>query len=258
MEKVKIKFILAGHLPSDFQYQRILTWKSDLFEIVNRVENYTVPVISETYDLRKYDFRSQESDWEFPDEVFRQHLPDNTDSDFLLAVTNVPLEKHHSARRLGNNKVITTFFGLTDTIERHNIPLENHVLRSLYNYTLVYLRCGRTLPGINEKFNFSHDETRGCLYDLRAMETGLPAALNQPKLCKECVKRLQEEHVPDEAIAIAQRELKQVRKILYYRVLDLIKKYPIRFLVISILLSITSNITCNLIASYMYDYLQKH
>ena len=56
MSKVKIKLASIGHLPIDFQAQRVLRWKSSMFEVVGEFDNYALRCDSDG------------ADWEFTDE----------------------------------------------------------------------------------------------------------------------------------------------------------------------------------------------
>lgn len=261
MQKVRIQLVSLGHLPAGFRFNGIFAWESDVFEVSRKVLHYDLPVILEHNDLRKHDYRvhSRAADWEYLDSTLlynlKQNLPDNIDGDFVIAITNVPLERLHNVRRIGDNKIVVTFFGISDIISQHNIPLDNLILRILYGSMLVYLRTGMRIPSIEEKYNYSHDEVRDCLFDLRAIKSDVLSSLNKPKLCKECIARLQAEKVTDDTIEQTRQELKRIRKTLYYRMADFIKKHPIWSLFISAMFALLWGIVGNLLASRLYDFI---
>lgn len=253
-KKIRIKLILLGHLPIGFQHRRLLAWQSGLFEILPDIEQKDITIAPEQYDLRQYDFRQEKGHGlEMRDSELRPFYPEEGEHDFVVAITNVPLELGHSARRLERGKGVITFYNVNDMLVQYNIPLENYVLRTLYNYSLMYLRCGGYLPGMNEKFHFAHNETRGCPYDLWAIKTELLASLHHPRLCKYCIVRLEKENVPAEVIRKTQREIRHIKKSLFFRMVDFIKKHPILFLLLSFLAAVLNN----LVASYIYDMLHK-
>jgi hypothetical protein len=79
-------------------------------------------------------------------------------------------------------------------IEGH-IPLENLVLRILYAYSLVYLRQDNKIPSQINVLDFTHDDTRGCLFDMNGNKTDVLFSLDKPKIGDECTNRIRNEKV---------------------------------------------------------------
>ena len=121
-----------------------------------------------------------------------------------------------------------------------NIPLENVVFRLLYEYTLVYRQHGNRIPPSTEKTNFTHDETRGCLFDMNGIKTDIIYSCHKPIICPNCVERIKHDKVSNEAIETAQKEIKKIRKALYYRITDFIRRHPLLSLLISAIIAIVS------------------
>ncbi len=44
MSKVKIKLIILGQLPVDLDKIKLTKWKSDVFEIVGQIDNYSINI----------------------------------------------------------------------------------------------------------------------------------------------------------------------------------------------------------------------
>jgi hypothetical protein len=133
MDKLKIKVISWGQLPFKFDKKKIENWKSDIFEINGSIETHHI---------------NQEPDGqfhEFYDETILKDMPDLLNSDFMIAITNVPLELNWYSRRISDKIVCFTFFELADILRPNNIPIENLALRLLYSYSLIYKRFG-TIP----------------------------------------------------------------------------------------------------------------
>ena len=208
MAKVKIKLISIGHLPIDFQANKILRWKSSIFEIAGELESFALRCDSDG------------PDWEFSDELVKSQMPKKFDADFVIAIVNVPIQDNWYSRRLGSNQIVFTFHQIREILEHYNIPIENVIYRLLYAYTLLYKRSGDRIPDLGEVPGFTHDETRGCLFDMNGIKTDLVASCDKPIICDECQERLKQEKVSNLLIESAQREIRGIRKDLYYRALE--------------------------------------
>jgi hypothetical protein len=183
----------------------------------------------------------------------REQLPAHTGADFLLAIVNVPIQDKWCSRRIGNNQIVFTFSQIKEFLAGENIPLENAVLRVLYAYTLLYLRAGDSIPGFGEAPSFTHDETRGCLFDMNGIKSDLVESCNTPRICSECVERLMQEKISEQTIKTIQDEIQKIRKRLYYRMFDFVKSKPLVALTISSLFATLLGVVGSLIASLIYD-----
>ena len=242
MSKVKIKLV-SGHLPLEFQSKKVESWKSSTFEVVEKIDNFALRCDSDGYD------------WEFSDALVKEQLPVNTDADFMIAIVNVPIEDNWYSRRLGDNQIVFTFHQISEILEHYNIPLENVIYRLLYAYTLLYRRAGNKIPDFGEAPGFTHDETRGCLFDMNGIKTDLVVSCHNPKVCDECQERLKQERVSQSDIDNTQKDIKRIKKDLYYRILGLVKKHPIGALVFSSIFALFLGASGSIIGSYTYDYL---
>ncbi|MDD5229559.1 MAG: hypothetical protein PHN45_05745 [Methylococcales bacterium] len=240
MAKIKIKVISIGHLPLNFQPKKISSWESDLFEIDGSIDNYALRCNSDGYN------------WEFSDELIKEQLPD-FNADFLIAIVNVPIEQNWYSRRIGKNSIVITYHEIKDILENHNIPLENVIYRLLYTYSLVYIKAGRKIPDIENTFSFTHDETRGCLFDINGIKTDLIASCHSPKICDECQEKMRSDRVSNDVISLAQKEIRKIKKDLYYQILDFVKQRPIRSLIISTLFALVLGVAGSVLGSIVYE-----
>lgn len=241
MDKVKIKLVTIGHLPLHLNLSQISIWTSEVFEFVGEIENFSLRCDSDS------------NGWVFSDVLLKAQLPAHNGADFLVAVVNVPIEDNWYSRRLGDNKIVFTFSQIRDFLARENIPLENAILRVLYAYTLLYRRSGNKIPGFGEAPSFTHDETRGCLFDMNGIKSDLVQSCNKPVVCEGCEERLKNERVSTQTIKTVQKEIRRIRKNIYYRVFDFVRAKPIASLVISSVFAILLGVTGSLIASSIYD-----
>ena len=241
MNKAKIKLITIGHMPLHLNLARVTKWKSEVFELAGEIENYALRCESDS------------DGWVFSDVLLKNQLPENGDANFLIALVNVAIEDNWYSRRIGGNQVVFTFSQIKDYLNWENIPLENVVLRVLYAYTLLYRRAGDKIPSMGDTPGFTHDETRGCLFDMNGIKSDLVESCNKPVVCPDCVERLMRERVSTQTIKMVQREIKVIRKQLYYRFVDFVKVKPLISLFISSLFALFLGIVGSLLASYIYD-----
>lgn len=241
MSNTKIKLVSIGHLPLDFQAKKVLRWKSSIFEVSGEIENFALRCDSDG------------PDWEFSDELVKDQLPVKFDADFMIAIVNVPIQDNWYSRRLGNNQIVFTFHQIREILEHYSIPLENVIFRLLYAYTLLFKRSGDKIPDFREAPGFTHDETRGCLFDMNGIKTDIVASCDMPVICDECEERLKREKVSNLLIGATQKEIRGIRRDLYYRALGFIKKHPIGSLVLSAIFALLIGTAGSLIASLIYD-----
>jgi len=238
---VNIKLAFLGHVPHVINRHKLSTWKSKLFRLDKTIDSLTITTDSDN------------EDWGYTDQNILSQLPNRTDSDILLFVTNVRLEDNYFVRRFPDNRVCMTFFEMSEILIDQNIPLENLILRVLYSVSFVYRRYNNQLPTMAEMTHFTHDETRGCIFDMNGIKTEIIYSLNKPILCDECSLSLQNNRVGSNLILKVKDEIKGIRKDLYYRLLDWVKKYPICAIVFSSITAIFLGIVGSLIASFYWE-----
>jgi hypothetical protein len=241
MSKIKIKLVFLGHVPYTLDIGKIENWKSELFELIRPIDYYSI---------------TKDSDgpyWQFSDQCIDSQLPDSFDGDILIAVTNVPIQNNYYARRVSNNRICLTYHEMSEILRNYNIPLENLIFRVMYSASLVFKRYGNRVPESIEITNFSHDETRGCIFDMNGIKSEIIYSTNRPQLCTSCIEVLKNEKVESNLIIQIQRELRKIRKSLYYQITDLIKDFPILAIVITSITAILLGTIGSLLASYLYD-----
>lgn len=245
MDKTKITVATIGHMPAEFNKAKIANWHSDVFEIVGEIESYSL---------------ASDSDgpgWEFTDTNLEKVLPSNFQGDILAVIVNVPLELNWYTRRLHNNRLVFTFHETKDILTYSNIPLENVIYRLLYAYTLLYKRSGNRIPMTGEHTNFAHDETRGCLFDMNGIKTDIVYSLHKPIICSHCVEKLKQERISNEVILKIQKEITRIKKPLFYRIAEFVKKHPIWSLIISATTAVVLGAIGSYIATVIYEALHK-
>lgn len=249
MNRLKIKIVILGYLPFSINLKKVYKWKSELFEILPSKESE--PITSNS------DGRS----WFFLDQNIEKQLPSRDNADILIAVTNVPLQENYFARSFSDNRVCMTYDSITEILENYNIPLENLILRRLYTTSILYKRHGNRIPLMTELVNDYHDETRKCLFDMNGgKKSDIIFSLDRPQLCPSCVNILTNcptDRIDKKQIDSVQRELKKIKKGLYYKITDLIKQRPILSIAISSLIAIILGAVGSIIATLIWEKILK-
>lgn len=242
--KIKIKIIVLGNLPFELNLKKIENWESKLFEI-SKSEKYSLNGNSDGYS------------WEYTDSNISKTIPDKFSEDILFAITNVPLESNYYSRRLSENRVCITTHEMSDILKESNIPIENLILRLIYSYFLAYKYFNDSLPTSQEFSSLTHDETKGCLFDMNGIKKDVIHSTNNPILCSSCQEKLRKNKVSENIITFSQDEIKSIKKDVYYRIIDFIKKHPILSFLGSALLAVILGIIGSLVASSIWEHLLK-
>lgn len=246
MQKINIKLVTLGHIPANFDKSKILKWKSSYISIDKSIDDYSLTCDSDI------------EDWAFSDKLMSEQLPELKEHDFLIAITNVPLENNWYSRRLGNNRVLFTFHEIKGFLDYANIPLENAILRVLYAYSMIYMKSSNAIPDYNSVIGFTHDETKGCLFDMNGIKTDLIESCASPIVCRDCEHKFHGKNIPLNLIQGIRREIKRIKKPLYYRWVDFIKSHPIISLVVSMSSVIILGTISSILATLVYEHIVKN
>lgn len=237
--KVKIRVITLGAIPHDLELSKISKWQSNSFDVIDQIEAYAITSDSD-------------GNWQFSDENILQHLPPNAGEDFLVALTNVPLQYDWYTRRVRGNAVVFTLHEISNYLRFNNIPIINVVYRLLYAYSLVYRENKLRIPESNEYTNFTHDETRGCIYDMNGLKYDIIHSCDGPIICSACAHRLENSGVSISLVKGTQSEIKKIRKELFYRVSSWISRHPILSIIIASLWAFVIGLTSSYVSNEVW------
>ena len=239
-QKVAIRVSVLGQLPPDFDLGALLRWRSSVFSVSDSAETYHL------------DDDAEGDDWEYTDEQLERYLDQAFPEDFQVILVNVPLEDNWYVRRLTGNRAVFTFHEIADILRLHHIPLKNVVLRVLYAVTLVYRRYGNRVPAGTEATNYTHDETRGCLFDMNASKWDVVRSCHQPRLCDACVTDLKRAQISNEQIDAVQREIRHIKKPLFNRLTKFVRQHPILSFLISVAVALVVGTIGSLLGTILY------
>lgn len=244
MANIRIKIVSIGHTSMDLRKEMAAAWRSRLFTVVYGIERYTLSCNSDT------------DQWGFSDERLSRELPSKFDADLLIAVVSVPLQDNYYARILDNNRIVVSLYETKYILESANIPPINLIHRLLYIAILLYRAGGDCIPSLDDALKLSHDETRGCLFDMNGIKTDVSASCHKPIICQDCRHELQQRRVSKDVIEITETEIKKIRKTAYFRIIDFLKVHPVWSIFISSGFAILVGIISSLIASEIYSLLR--
>jgi hypothetical protein len=239
--KIKIKIGIIGYLPFYFDRKFIKKWKSDVFEIVGDIEEYN------------FNKKADMTSWGYSDSIMEKVLPETIDADFFIGVIYVPIEDNYYARRLSSNRIILSYFEIYNFLKQEHIPIENFLLRAIYEYILVY-KTFRNIPS-NEsgiRIPYLHDASRGCIFDMNGQKSNVVYSLDCPIICDKCTEKIKDNRVEYNYIELVKKEIRRIKKECFYRIAEFIKKRP----GISLMLSASLGILLNLIASVIYSLIK--
>jgi len=261
--KIKIKIGIIGYLPFHFNKKQIRRWKSNEFVIIDDIqeqhitEKANIPI--EKYQM---DDRKKDHPLRYSDSILEEQLPINGEEKFSVWVTYVPLENNYFVRRLNNNRVVLSYFGMYEILKEELIPIENLLLRTIYRHILIYYKYDKLIPSHKDKPNifFIHDDTRGCLFDMCVNTPDVVFFLNEPDICEECIVKItcdKDENTKTVTENCVKQIIKEcsekIKRGSYYKIVALIKEKPIR----SLLLTTLFGILLNFIATVIYNFLFK-
>ncbi len=235
MEKIKIRLVTVGYLPFKLNFNKILKWKSDIFQVTYQKDEYRFVSKSNTHN------------WGYSDDILEKELPASFPEDIQIGITYVPLEDDFYSRRLSKNRVIFSLHNTAQLLISNNFELEKFLILDIYYYAIYYLINQNRIPEQAEKTDFAHHDTRKCIGDMHGQLDDIIFTLDKPSLCSECVNDLQEEKISNGIIDQFNKELKRIKKSNYNKISDFIKKNLFLSLILSILFGLSLNILGNLL-----------
>lgn len=234
MRPFKISLVLLGNLKYPLNIAQLEGWKSNVLRIQHRAAVGHLP------DADGYD-------WEYTDQQLLGVLGAEQDSDFTLGLISLPLENNYYLRRISERVAVMSLHQMADIVGHFGFSIEQYVLRNAYELAVLFAGNGKLIPTDYE--SWAHDEIRGCLFDMNSNKSDIIFSLDRPTLCAACRTRLSAKQMPADLLSTLEKELPRIRKALYLRITDWIKKHPIYALAITA----TTAVALNLIASVIFE-----
>lgn len=231
MKKVKIKIIKLGKQKHEELFYRLEKYQSELFSV----------------DIFEKSRPNCDYEWGYTFKTLERLLTEGYDSstyDMCIGFTDTIIEQNYYGKRLkGNNIYIISFYQVADLLKEENIDVFNFMLATIYRYVTRYNLNGKYL---------THDETKGCLFDMCGDKTDIIYLTTAPFICEECMVKLKTCGVHMKYIQILEKEIKHIHKAHYYKIVDFIRAYPY----LSLGIGIITTIIINIVSNFMFEYIK--
>lgn len=160
------------------------------------------------------------------------------------------MEDNYYGRRIGDNVYVLSLYETGHIILKNDLGLEQFVIQNIYYVTAIYFKYKGKIPSSDTIL--THQDIRGCLFDFNADKEDIIFSLGKVSICDTCKAEFDSTFVPENFVPILKRELKRIKKPLYFQIRDFIKRRPIFSLIFAILASFAINIVSN----YIYELLK--
>jgi hypothetical protein len=239
--KLDISIVRLGQLKRQINFGSLQQWKSKIFKINSVSEIHHIP-------------NSENSvNWQYlSDNIVRNSIKRDNKARITMAITEYSLEDNFYMRMVDKGLIIISFFEVGDILRYYDIPIENFILRNIYEIvtlTHAYPDLLNTSDGIPD---IIHEETRSCLFDISGIKTDIAYSSSKPSLCPQCEANLQQKQLPKDFINNLVSEIKKIRKPLFNRISDFIKCHPIWAIIIGIATQLCIGLIAGLVANYLY------
>jgi hypothetical protein len=239
--KVKVAIVVLGEPLPSLDTRRITNWKSTIIEFDPEIRSFP---------LRQ---NAGGSEWEYTDEQLSAFVPDVNGANLVIAIVRVKLQENYLLRRLTQNRVVLTVYQLDEFFASDAVPIANYVLRMIYPVVVAMKRFGR-IPETSER-RYTHDETRGCIFDMLAWKSDIRHSINKPKICSNCFADINHDGLAVEDVTAITKELERIRPPLFNRIICFVREHTLWSIVLSIGSAFVIGIIASLAASYIFKWL---
>lgn len=236
-----ITFVKLGLIDHLFDIRRIRTWKSDFFKVVN---------IQSIEHLPNTDVNDFYLDQKFTKEQLAGVLNHSNSTDITVGIMAYRFIDNFYMHRINGKSVIISLYGIKDILTTENISIENFILKQLYEISAI--SCLVNDISSDDVYNFVHQDTRGCIFDLNGDKRDILYNTEKPKICDSCKTEFRTHQVDENTIIKFEKELKRLKKPFIFMVEKFIQKYPL----LSVILSGFIAIILNLTASALWDFIK--
>lgn len=236
MNKLNVKLVLIGHLRNTLDLSKLKRFKSRFFHIteVERIDELPKPQKDDGFLDIVYSC----------DEVTALMEPVNT-TDLVVGIINYRFDDNFYLHRTGENKACLSIADIDRHLLARNISIENFIIKNIFEMIVFINTLGKF--DTDEVYDFVHQDTRGCLFDMNGDKLDVIHNTERPIICNSCKGKINAKSVPDNFIKHLEKELRRIRKPYVSTIELFIKQYPLFSLAVTFLLGILINIISNMI-----------
>lgn len=238
----KIKLIIIGHSDRIVNFDFIKKYKSKFFNFsdIERINNLPNPQKDDGY-----------LDIVYTKEEIQLIMKDIEFDGLCIAIMNYGFDDNFYMHRMGTNKVCISVFGLENILSEKTISIENFIIKNTYQ-TFIFYKILKNLT-TDEVYNFTHKDTRGCIFDLNGDKRDIIYNTEKPIICDECKGKISKKSIPKNFLENIQKELSRIDKPLIKKIENFISKYPL----FSVLVTFLFSTFINLFSNWLWELLKK-
>lgn len=234
MHPQKVTIVSLGSLKYPVNMSYLEEWKSQIIKISHGASVGHLP-------------DAEGDNWEYTSDQLGSLVHADNNASFTVALISARLEGNYYMRRLGDQVAVLSLYEMAEIVRFSDFTVEDYILRNVYQLAVLYAANGALIPP--GAYSWSHDDVRGCLFDMNANKSDIVFSLHQPKLCDACKARVLSKQVDSRFLPELSKELQKIQKALYFRMSEWVKAHPILALIVAAL----SAISLNLIASVIFE-----
>lgn len=238
---LKIKLLKTNNIHLKVDWNKLIV-KSKLIEISNDYDYMNVNnfLVGNGYSHEVYlDY-----------EKLREKIKVPNEFDIVIGITDFAFGDNFYVKRL-SNKVALVSISTIKYILEDKIPLENFLLKCIYELSTMYSLYGNDLREY-EIPPIIHEDTRRCLFDMNGDLLETLISTKNIIVCEECKRALQKGQLHEEYISNLEKELKKIKVPVYIRLREWFKQKTITALLV--ILGVTVGI--ELLANLIYDLIK--
>lgn len=232
---LNVKLIIIGHSDRVVNFDLVKKHKSKFFNFldIERINNLPSPEKDDGY-----------LDIVYTKAEIQKVMNDIQFDGLCVAIMNYQFDDNFYMHRVGTNKVCISIYGLENILNDKKISIENFIIKNIYEIFIFY-KIVKNLTDNNEVYEFIHNDTRGCLFDLNGDKRDIIYNTEKPIICDECKGKISKKSIPKNFLEDIQKELSRIDKPFIKKIENFISKYPLFSVLVTFLFSTFINLFSN-------------
>lgn len=232
---LNVKLIIIGHSDRVVNFDLVKKHKSKFFNFldIERINNLPSPEKDDGY-----------LDIVYTKAEIQKVMNDIQFDGLCVAIMNYQFDDNFYMHRVGTNKVCISIYGLENILNDKKISIENFIIKNIYEIFIFY-KIVKNLTDNNEVYEFIHNDTRGCLFDLNGDKRDIIYNTEKSIICDECKGKISKKSIPKNFLEDIQKELSRIDKPFIKKIENFISKYPLFSVLVTFLFSTFINLFSN-------------
>jgi len=201
-QKLEIKLVMLGHAKRLVDTRKLQRYKSNFFHIKEITEIEAMP---------KGDIEDGYLNIRYTPEKITEILSTESGT-FVVGIMFYPYYDNFYMRHAGGNKVCISLARVSYILRSEKITLENFIIKNI----LVAVLLNNIYNGTNldRAHEFTHSDTRGCIFDKNGDIYDIIYNTEKPIICNECKGKINAKSIPTGYLPKFEKELAQIDKTL--------------------------------------------